>query len=206
MILFSNTNLNMFTGIIQSTAKLNKIISKKNNYTYVLESNQSFNKKDIGTSIAIDGVCLTLVNYKKISNKKKYIFFNISPETLKISSLKNKNIGTILNLEKSLKFGDEIAGHFLQGHVDDIGKVIFVKKNYNSWIFWITIRAKFKKYIINKGSIAINGVSLTINEIKKNKIRVDIIPHTFNKTNFNFLKKNMIVNIEYDLLMKFLKK
>ena len=94
----------------------------------------------------------------------------------------------------------------MQGHVDDTGKVLSVKKNKNSWIFWITIKSKFKKYLINKGSIAINGVSLTINEIKKNRIRIDIIPHTFNKTNFKFLKKNMIVNLEYDLLMKFLKK
>ena len=196
----------MFTGIIQSTAKLNKITSKKNNYTYILESSLKLNKKDIGTSISIDGVCLTLVSFKKKSNKKNYIFFNISPETLKISSFKKKNVGTILNLEKSLKFGDEIAGHFLQGHVDDTGKVLSVKKNKNSWIFWIAIKSKFKKYLINKGSIAINGVSLTINEIKKNRIRIDIIPHTFNKTNFKFLKKNMIVNLEYDLLMKFLKK
>ena len=80
----------MFTGIIQSTAKLNKISSKKDNYTYVLESNLKLNKKDIGTSISIDGVCLTLVKFKKISNKKNYIFFNISPETLKISSFKKK--------------------------------------------------------------------------------------------------------------------
>ena len=196
----------MFTGIIQSTAKLNKVSSKKDNYTYVLESNLKLNKKDIGTSISIDGVCLTLVKFKKISNKKNYIFFNISPETLKISSFKKKKVGSIFNLEKSLKFGDEIAGHFLQGHVDDTGKVLFVKKNKNSWILWISIKAKFKKFLINKGSIAINGVSLTINEIKKNKIRIDIIPHTFSKTNFKFLKKNMIVNLEYDLLMKFLKK
>ena len=196
----------MFTGIIQSTAKLNKVSSKKDNYTYVLESNLKLNKKDIGTSISIDGVCLTLVKFKKISNKKNYIFFNISPETLKISSFKKKKVGSILNLEKSLKFGDEIAGHFLQGHVDDTGKVLFVKKNKNSWIFWVSIKAKFKKYLINKGSIAINGVSLTINEIKKNRIRIDIIPHTFDKTNFKLLKKNMIVNLEYDLLMKFLKK
>ena len=80
----------MFTGIIQSTAKLNKIINKNNNYTYVLESSLKLNKKDIGTSISIDGVCLTLISFKKISNKKNYIFFNISPETLKISSLKKK--------------------------------------------------------------------------------------------------------------------
>jgi len=196
----------MFTGIIQSTAKLNKVSSKKDNYTYTLESNLKLNKKDIGTSISIDGVCLTLVKFKKISNKKNYISFNISPETLKISSFKKKKVGSILNLEKSLKFGDEIAGHFLQGHVDDTGKVLFVKKNKNSWIFWVSIKAKFKKYLINKGSIAINGVSLTINEIKKNRIRIDIIPHTFDKTNFKLLKKNMIVNLEYDLLMKFLKK
>ncbi len=196
----------MFTGIIQSTAKLNKVSSKKDNYTYTLESNLKVNKKDIGTSISIDGVCLTLVKFKKISNKKNYISFNISPETLKISSFKKKKVGSILNLEKSLKFGDEIAGHFLQGHVDDTGKVLFVKKNKNSWIFWVSIKAKFKKYLIKKGSIAINGVSLTINEIKKNRIRIDIIPHTFDKTNFKLLKKNMIVNLEYDLLMKFLKK
>ena len=196
----------MFTGIIQSTAKLNKVSSKKDNYTYILESNLKLNKKDIGTSISIDGVCLTLVKFKKISNKKNYIFFNISPETLKISSFKKKKVGSILNLEKSLKFGDEIAGHFLQGHVDDTGKVLFVKKNKNSWIFWVSIKAKFKKYLIKKGSIAINGVSLTINEIKKNRIRIDIIPHTFDKTNFKLLKKNIIVNLEYDLLMKFLKK
>tara|TARA_B100000963_G_scaffold320102_1_gene302409 strand:- start:4919 stop:5509 length:591 start_codon:yes stop_codon:yes gene_type:complete len=196
----------MFTGIIQSKAKLKKIITKKSNYTYVLESNLKLTKNDIGTSIAIDGVCLTLVKFQKLLSKNNLIFFNISPETLKISSFQKNKVGTILNLEKSLKFGDEIAGHFLQGHVDDTGIVLSVKNKKNSWIFWIKIKSKFKKYIINKGSIAINGVSLTINEIKKNKIRVDIIPHTFNKTNFKFLKKNTIVNLEYDLLMKFLKK
>ena len=196
----------MFTGIIQSTAKLNQIVNKNNNYTFVLESNLRLIKKDIGTSIAIDGVCLTLTKIQKQSESKKKLFFNISPETLKISSLQNKGVGTILNLEKSLKFGDEIAGHFLQGHVDDTGKILSVNKNKNSWIFWIKFKSKFKKYLINKGSIAINGISLTINEIKNSSIRVDIIPHTFDKTNFKFLKKNMDVNLEYDLLMKFLKK
>ena len=196
----------MFTGIIQSTAKLNQIVNKNNNYTFVLESNLRLIKKDIGTSIAIDGVCLTLTKIQKQSKSKKKLFFNISPETLKISSLQNKGVGTILNLEKSLKFGDEIAGHFLQGHVDDTGKILSVNKNKNSWIFWIKFKSKFKKYLVSKGSIAINGVSLTINEIKNSSIRVDIIPHTFDKTNFKFLKKNMDVNLEYDLLMKFLKK
>ena len=133
----------MFTGIIQSTAKLNQIVNKNNNYTFVLESNLRLIKKDIGTSIAIDGVCLTLTKIQKQSESKKKLFFNISPETLKISSLQNKGVGTILNLEKSLKFGDEIAGHFLQGHVDDTGKILSVNKNKNSWIFWIKFSNNF---------------------------------------------------------------
>lgn len=195
----------MFTGIIQNTSRLEKIDHQLKNYTFVLNSNLSIGKKDIGTSISVDGVCLTLVKVSKIKKNNK-LYFNISPETLKISSLKLKKKGDLLNLEKSLKHGDEIAGHFVQGHVDDIGKVVSIKKNKNSWCFWFKIKNNFSKFLIKKGSIAINGVSLTINEIKKNNFRADIIPHTFKKTNLRFLKKNMIVNIEFDLLIKFLRK
>lgn len=195
----------MFTGIIQNISKLEKIDHRSKNYTFILNSNLSFNKNDLGTSISVDGVCLTLVKVLKFKKINK-LFFNISPETLKISSLKFKKKGDLFNLEKSLKYGDEIAGHFVQGHVDDVGKVISITKNKNSWCFWFKIKKKFNKFLIKKGSIAINGVSLTINEIKNSAFRVDIIPHTFKKTNFSILKKNMIVNVEFDLLIKFLKK
>lgn len=134
------------------------------------------------------------------------MFFNISPETLKISNLDKKELGYIFNLEKSLKYGDEIAGHFIQGHVDDTGKIYSISKIRNSWKFWIIINNKFRKYLIKKGSVAINGVSLTINDIKKNLLRIDIIPHTFKKTNFAHLSKGSRVNLEYDLLIKYLKK
>ena len=196
----------MFTGIIQNQAKLIKIDNVLKNYTLIVESDIELKKRDIGTSIAIDGVCLTLIKYKIIKKKKNQLFFNISPETLKISNLDKKELGYIFNLEKSLKYGDEIAGHFVQGHVDDTGKIYSISKIRNSWKFWIIINNKFRKYLIKKGSVAINGVSLTINDIKKNLLRIDIIPHTFKKTNFAHLSKGSRVNLEYDLLIKYLKK
>lgn len=196
----------MFTGIIQNQAKLIKIDNVSKNYTLIVESDVELKKRDTGTSIAIDGVCLTLIKYKIIKKKKNQLFFNISPETLKISNLDKKELGYIFNLEKSLKYGDEIAGHFVQGHVDDTGKIYSISKIRNSWKFWIIINNKFRKYLIKKGSVAINGVSLTINDIKKNLLRIDIIPHTFKKTNFAHLSKGSRVNLEYDLLIKYLKK
>lgn len=196
----------MFTGIIQNQAKLIKIDNVSKNYTLIVESDIELKKRDIGTSIAIDGVCLTLIKYKIIKKKKNQLFFNISPETLKISNLDKKELGYIFNLEKSLKYGDEIAGHFVQGHVDDTGKIYSISKIRNSWKFLIIINNKFRKYLIKKGSVAINGVSLTINDIKKNLLRIDIIPHTFKKTNFAHLSKGSRVNLEYDLLIKYLKK
>lgn len=196
----------MFTGIIQNQAKLIKIDNVSKNYTLIVESDVELKKRDIGTSIAIDGVCLTLIKYKIIKKKKNQLFFNISPETLKISNLDKKELGYIFNLEKSLKYGDEIAGHFVQGHVDDTGKIYSISKIRNSWKFWIMINNKFRKYLIKKGSVAINGVSLTINDIKKNLLRIDIIPHTFKKTNFAHLSKGSLINLEYDLLIKYLKK
>ena len=124
----------MFTGIIENTSKLVKIEHRLKNYTLVFQSKINVGKNDIGTSISIDGVCLTLV---KIINKKKVklLFFNASPETLKLTTLRFRKIGDFLNLERSLKFGDEIAGHFVQGHIDDIGKIISIIKNKNSWVW-----------------------------------------------------------------------
>lgn len=194
----------MFTGIIEGTANLKKISKNKNNFSYIFSCKLPVKKKDIGTSISINGVCLTLVKFSK-KKRNNDLYFDISPETLKITNLINSKVGDLFNIEKSLKFGDEIAGHFVQGHVDDIGKIKSFIKIKNSWQIWIQIKSKFKKFLITKGSVSVNGISLTINNIKNNMFRVDIIPHTFNKTNLNKLKKNSTVNIEYDLLIKFLK-
>ena len=160
----------MFTGIIKNTSKLEQVINKSKNYTFILSSDLNLSRKDIGTSISIDGVCLTLVKIVKF-NKLKKLYFNISPETLNVSSLKYKKKGDILNLEKSLKYGDEIAGHFVQGHIDDIGIILSKQIYENSWSFWIKVKKKFSKFLIKKGSASRNGVSLTINEIKNPKLK-----------------------------------
>ena len=109
-------------------------------------------------------------------------------------------------MEKSLKFGDEIAGHFVQGHIDTTGKVISIKKLSKTWSIAIKIDKKFSRLLIDKGSVAINGVSLTIVKSSKNQIALVVIPHTLKLTNIILLKNNDIVNIEFDIVIKYLSK
>ncbi len=174
----------MFTGIIQETAKLKAIKSNNKNFTFILNSKTLY-KKNLGTSISINGVCLTLT---KVINKKN-LFFDISPETLKITNLKYNKVGDFFNLERSLKYGDEIAGHFVQGHIDDVGKVLSLSKDKNSWICWITFSKKYKKYLVKKGSITVNGISLTINDVKKILLELILFLILLEKQFFQKLKK-----------------
>ena len=198
----------MFTGIIQSIGLL-KSINKKNSI-YTIKTNLNLNNCNIGSSISCDGVCLTIINIKKYL--KEYIFdVNVSEETLKRSNLLNWTKNTIINLEKSLRIGDEIAGHFVYGHVDTILKIKKIKKIKNSWEFQFPLVSinndkSFKKMIVEKGSITINGISLTVANIVKNSFNVSIIPHTFKNTNLCTLKEKNSVNIEFDFLAKYISK
>jgi riboflavin synthase len=196
----------MFTGIIKNTGIIKELQKKNNGYYLSVISNLSFTKKDIGTSIACSGVCLTLT--KIIKNKKRNeLFFYLSNHTVITSAFKHLKPGDVINLEKSLKYGDEFAGHFVQGHVDTTIKVLSINSNNKkSWIIIFNIPKKFKKFLIEKGSIAINGVSLTIAKIFPNKFKVVIIPHTLQNTNLLKLKKNNYVNVEIDLIAKTLLK
>jgi riboflavin synthase len=196
----------MFTGIIKNTGIIKELQKKNNGYYLSVISNLSFTKKDIGTSIACSGVCLTLT--KIIKNKKRNeFFFYLSNHTVITSAFKHLKPGDVINLEKSLKYGDEFAGHFVQGHVDTTIKVLSINSNNKkSWIIIFNIPKKFKKFLIEKGSIAINGVSLTIAKIFPNKFKVVIIPHTLQNTNLLKLKKNDYVNVEIDLIAKTLLK
>jgi riboflavin synthase len=196
----------MFTGIIKNIGVI-KVLTKKNNgYFLSVISNLNFTKKDIGTSISCSGVCLTLTKIKK-NNKKNELFFYLSKHTILTSAYKYLKSGDIINLEKSMKYGDEFAGHFVQGHVDTTIKVLNINTNNSkSWTIFFNIPKKFKKFLIEKGSIAINGVSLTIAEIFANKFKVVIIPHTLQNTNLLKLQKNNYVNVEIDLIAKTLLK
>ena len=196
----------MFTGIIKNIGVIKELTKKNNGYFLSVISNLNFTKKDIGTSISCSGVCLTLTKIKK-NNKKNELFFYLSKHTILTSAYKYLKSGDIINLEKSMKYGDEFAGHFVQGHVDTTIKVLNINSNNSkSWTIFFNMPKKFKKFLIEKGSIAINGVSLTIAEIFSNKFKVVIIPHTLQNTNLLKLQKNNYVNVEIDLIAKTLLK
>ena len=191
----------MFNGIIKHTGKISKIYKNNNNCIIEILSKIKFSKNEIGSSISCSGACLTLEKYKGNLSK-----FYISKETLNRTNFKSSNKGDLINLEKSLKYGDRISGHFAQGHVDTtstIKKIDFVGK---SWFVNFKLPRKYKKYLIQKGSITINGVSLTISKILKDGFQIVIIPQTLKLTNLMYLKEKDVVNIEFDVLGKYIKK
>ena len=191
----------MFNGIIKNCGKVTKLISRKKGLDIYIKSNLKFLKKNIGSSVACDGVCLTLVDYKKDVSR-----YYISNETLIRSKFKNVNTNDIINLEKPMKYGDSISGHFVQGHVDTVGTIQKINVIDKSWNIEIILKKNFSKYLVEKASITINGVSLTISKIKKNKFNISVIPHSLMLTNLIYLKKNNLVNIEIDILSKYIKK
>ena len=189
----------MFNGIIKNTGIIKKIIKQKKSLTILVYSNIKVGKKMIGSSISCDGVCLTLTNIKNRS-----LNFYLSKETLNRSNFSKIKVGTVVNMEKSLKFGDEISGHYTQGHVDTVGKVIKIIILDKTWIVRIAVPSKFNKLIVEKASIHINGVSLTVSKKVKNYFEINIIPHTLKLTNLIHLKKNSLVNIEFDIFSKYI--
>ena len=192
----------MFNGIIFNKGKVQSI--KKNNKSILIgiKSNLVIKKKDIGTSISCNGVCLTLVKFNK-----KIIYFYISIETIKRSNFDKIRVGDEINLEKSLKYGQEISGHFTQGHVDTTAKVKKIDLIDNSWVLKLEIKdIKLLKHLEEKASISINGVSLTISKILKRSFVLNIIPHTLKLTNLKNLKLNEIVNVELDIFGKYIYK
>jgi riboflavin synthase len=189
----------MFNGIIYKTGQITKVVSNKNYSEIVLKTNFKFKKSEIGSSLCCNGTCLTVT---RIHNN--LISFYLSKETLKRTNFSSVKIGDIINIEKSLKYGTKISGHYVQGHVDTtaiISKIIVLNK---SWIIIFKISKTYKKLLIEKGSISINGVSLTISKIQKNTFQISIIPHTLKLTNLIKLKKNSIVNVEFDIFGKYL--
>ena len=191
----------MFNGIIFNQGLVKKITKRKRGINLFLKSNLQIKKKDIGISVSCDGVCLTLINIKN-----KLMEFYLSNETIKRTKFKNIIVGNSINLELPLKYGRRISGHFIQGHVDCTAKVSLIKKIDKSYLFNFIIKKKDKINLVEKASISINGISLTISKITKNGFQSWIIPHTLKLTNLSDIKKNDLVNIEIDILSKYVKK
>ena len=191
----------MFNGIIFNKGIIKKILKRPKGINIFIRSDIKLSKKDIGVSVACDGVCLTL-----ISIKNKIMEFYLSNETIERSKFRYLKNNDQINLELPLKYGQKISGHICQGHVDTVGRIISIKKIDKSYLFDFYLNSKEKKNIIEKASICINGISLTISKITKKGFQIWIIPHTYKLTNLSKLKQGNFVNIEIDILSKYVKR
>jgi len=190
----------MFNGIIFNQGVIKKITKRDKGINIFINSRLNLTKKDIGVSVACDGVCLTL-----ISIKNRLMEFYLSDETIQRSKFKFLKIEDNINLELPLKFGQKISGHICQGHVDTLGKISIIKKIDKSYLFDFEMMQKERQNLIEKASICINGISLTISKVTQKGFQVWVIPHTFKLTNLSSLKKGSLVNIEIDILSKYVR-
>ena len=192
----------MFNGIIFNTGKIYSITKTRNSLFLGIKSKLKFNLKEIGSSVCCDGVCLTLVKIKK-----NIIYFYISNETLIRSNFKLLKKNQTINLEKSISYGQKISGHFTQGHVDSVARIQKILIIDKTWIIRLKILNKnLVKFLIEKASISINGVSLTISKVIKNSFEINIIPHTLKLTNLQNLRNKSLVNVELDIFSKYINK
>tara|TARA_B100000575_G_scaffold132546_1_gene105590 strand:- start:58 stop:645 length:588 start_codon:yes stop_codon:yes gene_type:complete len=190
----------MFTGIIETIGKVVAIKKENTNVHITIESSISKELK-VDQSVAHNGVCLTVT-----SKNEKHHNVTAIDETIIKSNYRNIEIGSLLNLERCLKVGARLDGHMVQGHVDETAECIDVIEDKGSWRYFFKGSSKVKSLVVNKGSICINGVSLTVVNTTGNLFEVAIIPYTYNHTTFKTLKKGEIVNIEFDIIGKYITK
>ena len=192
----------MFTGIIQDLGK----IKTKDEGLYQISTNLDLSNCKEGSSISCNGVCLTAKNITQTDNKLFSFEVNIGEETLKRTNLSNSILkNEKINLEKSLQIGDEISGHFVYGHVDTTTTVSEILELENSWEYHFEKQFnKNNRFVVEKGSISINGISLTVAKVVNDTFMISVIDHTFNNTNLKFLNKSDQVNIEFDYLARFI--
>jgi len=200
----------MFTGIITNTAKVERIgrkskVEGRRSRGLSLEGGRlfvrpktKFSKIKIGESIAVNGCCLTVVSYKN-----NVLEFDVSDETMRKTALSNFQKGTRVNLERAMMAADRFGGHFVLGHVDGVGKVTSIKCHPGSVEYKISYPKKFSKLLIEKGSVTVDGISLTVCDLKNSSFNLYIIPHTIKETHLADFKKGDAVNLEFDVLGKY---
>lgn len=189
----------MFTGLVETTGKITAWQPHKKGGRLVVKSKKSFSRVVLGESIAVNGCCLTVVK-----NSPRGLEFDVSDETMSKTALGDYSSGDTVNLERALSLGDRLGGHLMQGHVDTTGRLISVKQQKGSVCFTFSYPKKHASLIIEKGSIAVDGISLTACHLVHNQFSVYIIPHTLKLTHLGFLKAGEAVNIEFDMVGKYI--
>ena len=187
----------MFTGIIEETGRVKTVTNNKITILAktVLEGTQ------VGDSISVNGVCLTVISFGS-----DYFEADVSPETLRVTALSELKTGSYVNLERAVQAGARLGGHIVSGHIDGVGRGKFVRKNGDFYNIGIELPSELTKYVAKKGSIAVNGISLTVADIEENGVSIAVIPHTFENTNLKDFKVGDFVNIETDILAKYVEK
>ena len=187
----------MFTGIIEELGKVRHITSNRINIT----CKTVLNDIKTGDSIAVNGVCLTVCGFDKDG-----FTADVSPETFRVTALENLKIGDYVNLERAMPANGRFGGHIVSGHTDCRGKIKSITTSGDFYNFELTFDSEYEKYAVKKGSITINGISLTVAEIVGNTVKIAVIPHTYENTNLKYLRAGDYVNIEVDMLAKYIEK
>jgi len=191
----------MFTGIVEEIGKIEKSTPIAGGFEIKIKAERVLEDININDSICIDGVCLTVIN----ANKKSF-WVDAVGATLEKTTFNQIQQNTFVNLERSVRLSDRLGGHLVQGHVNGIGTITEIKKLGENYLLKINIPENLERYLIKEGSIAIDGISLTIADLNKNVISISIIPHTWQNTNLKTKKVNDIVNVEIDILAKYVEK
>ena len=187
----------MFTGIIEELGRVQAVTTDK------ISIKATIVTKDvkIGDSIAVNGVCLTVTGFNQIGFDA-----DVSPETMRVTTIGKLKTGDFVNLERAMPANGRFGGHIVSGHIDGTGKVVNIKKEADFCIMEFDVPSVLSKYIVKKGSITINGISLTVADIKDNRITIAVIPHTYENTNLQYLHIIDYVNIETDIIAKYIEK
>lgn len=191
----------MFTGLIEGTGKLKTIEPRGKDMRLSIQASFDLEGFQIGESVAVDGVCLTVVSWQA-----RAFTVDVSQETLSRTTLGQRSVGDEVNLERALRLGDRLGGHLVNGHVDGKARVMARKQRGDSLVFVFEVVAELGRYIIEKGSVAVNGVSLTVNRCGEQSFDVNVVPHTARVTTIGSLRVGDEVNIEVDIIGKYVER
>ncbi|MEW6096107.1 MAG: riboflavin synthase [bacterium] len=187
----------MFTGIVEEMG----IIREKGNDFLVIHAKEILEDLKQGDSIAVNGICLTITEFTENDFKT-----NLMPETLKLTNLSTLSIGDKVNLERAMKLGGRVGGHLVSGHIDGLGKIVDKVVEGENWIFEISVAPELSKYIIKKGSVGVEGISLTVAEVERERFKICLIPHTIKETTLGMKNIGDLLNIEVDMIGKYVEK
>ncbi|MBN2468323.1 MAG: riboflavin synthase [Deltaproteobacteria bacterium] len=191
----------MFTGLVEGIGEIIEIGQRKNSFQIRIQSPLSITKTEIGASIAVDGVCLTVTTVEG-----PVFTVDVSPETLKRTTVRDRKRGDAVNLERALRLSDRLGGHLVTGHIDDTGTIKTITKMRNALMVSITTSSEAARYLVEKGSVGVDGISLTINEVQGNTFSVAVIPHTAAMTTIGKKRVGGTVNIETDIIGKYIER